>query len=37
MVAQHKMVTGLLREEIKSMHGLTLSTKASPPPAAAAS
>jgi stress-induced morphogen len=35
MVAQHKMVTALLREEIKAMHGLTLTTKASPPPTAA--
>jgi stress-induced morphogen len=27
MVAQHKMVTAALKEEIKNMHGLTLKTK----------
>ncbi|CAI2292456.1 unnamed protein product [Caenorhabditis sp. 36 PRJEB53466] len=27
-VAQHKMITSLLREEIKDMHGLTIRTKA---------
>ncbi|CAL2027999.1 unnamed protein product [Caenorhabditis brenneri] len=27
-VAQHKIVTAILREQIKSMHGLTIKTKA---------
>lgn len=27
-VAQHKIVTNILREQIKSMHGLTIKTKA---------
>ena len=27
MVAQHKMVTKILKEEISDMHGLTISTK----------
>ncbi|CAB3410740.1 unnamed protein product [Caenorhabditis bovis] len=27
-VAQHKIVTGILREQIKDMHGLTIKTKA---------
>uniref|UniRef100_A0A1I7UT07 BolA-like protein n=1 Tax=Caenorhabditis tropicalis TaxID=1561998 RepID=A0A1I7UT07_9PELO len=27
-VAQHKIVTSILREQIKSMHGLTIETKA---------
>ena len=29
MVAQHKMVTEVLKTEIAEMHGLTISTKAS--------
>lgn len=29
MVAQHKMVTTVLKKEIESMHGLTIKTKAS--------
>ncbi|CAJ0595295.1 unnamed protein product [Cylicocyclus nassatus] len=26
-VAQHKMITGILKEEIKDMHGLSITTK----------
>lgn len=30
LVQQHKMVTNAIKAEIKSMHGLTLKTRASP-------
>ena len=30
LVKQHKMVTKVLKSEISEMHGLTISTKASP-------
>ena len=32
LVKQHKMVTEVLKTEISEMHGLTISTKASPSP-----
>uniref|UniRef100_A0A0K0DF79 Bola-like protein n=1 Tax=Angiostrongylus cantonensis TaxID=6313 RepID=A0A0K0DF79_ANGCA len=27
-VAQHKMITGILKDEIRDMHGLSITTKA---------